>query len=75
MNQTQKARFRVVGMYCTTCKPIVENQLRGNEAIKNIDIDFMADSVIVEYDPTLITKAKIKESLENSGYKFVSVYR
>ena len=75
MNQTQKARFRVVGMYCTTCKPIAENQLRGNEAIKNIDIDFMTDSVIVEYDPTLITKAKIKESLENSGYKFVSVYR
>jgi copper chaperone CopZ len=75
MNQTQKARFRVVGMYCTTCKPIVENQLTGNEAIKNIDIDFMTDSVIVEYDPTLITKAKIKESLENSGYKFVSVYR
>lgn len=75
MNQTQKARFRVVVMYCTTCKPIVENQLRGNEAIKNIDIDFMTDSVIVEYDPTLITKAKIKESLENSGYKFVSVYR
>jgi copper chaperone CopZ len=75
MNQTQKARFRVVGMYCTTCKPIIENQLRGNEAVKNIDIDFMTDSVIVEYDPTLITKEKIKESLENSGYKFVSVYR
>jgi copper chaperone len=47
-------------MYCTTCKPIVENQLKGNEAIKNIDIDFMTDSVIVEYDPTLTTKEKIK---------------
>jgi copper chaperone len=75
MNQTQKARFKVVGMYCTTCKPIVENQLRGNKAIKNIDIDFITDSIIVEYDPTLITKEKIKESLENSGYKFVRVYR
>ena len=75
MNQTQKARFKVVGMYCTTCRPIVENQLRGNKAIKNIDIDFMTDSIIVEYDPTLITKEKIKESLENSGYKFVRVYR
>ena len=71
--QTQKARFKVVGMYCTTCKPIVENQLKGNEAIKNLDIDFMTDSVIVEYDPTLITKEKIKERLENSGYKFVRV--
>ena len=62
-------------MYYTTCKPIVENQLRGNKAIKNIDIDFMTDSIILEYDPTLITKEKIKESLENSGYKFVRVYR
>ncbi len=73
--QTQKARFKVVGMYYTSCKPIVENQLKGNEAIKNIDIDFMTDSVIVEYDPTLITKEKIKERLENSGYKFVRVSR
>jgi copper chaperone CopZ len=75
MNQTQKSRFKVVGMYCTTCRPIVENQLKGVEAIKNIDIDLMTNSVIVEYDPTLITKEKIKEKLENSGYKFVRVSR
>jgi copper chaperone CopZ len=73
MNQTQKSIFKVVGMYCTTCKPIVENQLKGNEAIKDIDIDYMTDSVIVEYDPTLTTKEEIKERLENSGYKFVRV--
>jgi hypothetical protein len=30
----------------------------------------MTDSVVVEYEPTLITKEKIKERLENSGYKF-----
>jgi Cu+-exporting ATPase len=71
MAGTQKARFRVVGMYCTTCKPIVENQLKGNRAIKKIDIDFMTDSVIVEYDPGLITKDEIKDKLQNSGYQFV----
>ena len=71
MAGTLKARFKVVGMYCTTCKPIVENQLKGNRAIKKIDIDFMTDSVIVEYDPALITKDEIKERLQNSGYQFV----
>jgi copper chaperone len=71
MLQTQKERFKVVGMYCATCKPIVENQLRGEHAIKKIDIDFMTDSVMVEYDSELITKEEIKEKLENSGYKFV----
>ena len=71
--ELQKAFFRVVGMYCSTCKPIVEKQLKGEQAIKNIDIDFMTDSVIVEYDSRLITKEKIREKLENSGYKFVRV--
>ena len=71
--ELQKALFRVVGMYCSTCKPIVERQLKGEQAIKNIDIDFMTDSVIVEYDSKLLTKEKIREKLEKSGYKFVRV--
>jgi copper chaperone len=69
----QRALFKIVGMYCTTCKPIIEKQLRGEQAIKKIDIDFMTDSVIVQYDAVLITKDEIKERLENSGYKFVKV--
>jgi copper chaperone len=69
--KTQKALFKVVGMYCTTCKPIVEKQLRDEEAVKKIDIDYMTDSVIVEYDPLLITREEIKNRLERSGYKYV----
>ena len=33
----------------------------------------MTDSVIVEFDPSLITKQEIKDRLEKSGYKFVRV--
>ena len=73
MTKTEKALFRVVGMYCLSCKPIVEKQLRDQQAVKKIDIDYMTDSVIVEYDPSLITKQEIKDRLEKSGYKFVRV--
>jgi copper chaperone CopZ len=52
-------------MYCSTCKPIVEKQLKGEQAIKKIDIDFMTDSVVVEYNSELITKEEIRERLEN----------
>ncbi len=69
----QKALFKVIGMYCTTCKPIVEKQLKNEQAIKKIDIDYMTDSVVVEFDPELITKEEIKKRLENSGYKFSRV--
>ena len=54
--KVEKALFKVVGMYCTTCKPIVERQLKDEKAVKKIDIDCMTDSVIVEFDPSIITK-------------------
>jgi copper chaperone len=73
MEKIEKAFFKVVGMYCTSCKPIVEKQLRNEQAVKKIDIDYMTDSVIVEFDSSLITKQEIKDRLEKSGYKFVRV--
>ena len=73
MEKIEKAFFKVVGMYCTSCKPIVEKQLKNEQAIKKIDIDYMTDSVIVEFDPSSITKQEIKYRLEKSGYKFVRV--
>jgi copper chaperone len=69
--KTEKALFKVVGMYCITCKPIVERQLKDEEAIKKIDIDYMTDSVVIVFDPSLISKEEIKNRLEKSGHKFV----
>lgn len=73
MEKIEKAFFKVVGMYCTSCKPIVEKQLKNEQAVKKIDIDYMADSVIVEFDPSSISKQEIKDRLEKSGYKFVMI--
>ena len=69
--KTERSLFKIVGMYCITCKPIVEKQLKDKEGIKRIDVDYMTDSIVVEFDSSLITKEEIKEKLEKSGYKFV----
>ena len=68
-----KASFKIVGMYCTSCKPIVEKQLNREKGVTKIDIDYMTDSVVVEFDPLIINREKVKEKLERSGYKFVRV--
>ena len=73
MTKLGKAFFKVVGMYCTTCKPIVEKQVKDEPAVKRIDINYMTDSIVIEYDSSSITKGEIKEKLEKSGYKFVRV--
>ncbi len=75
MTQNEKAYFKVVGMYCITCKPIVEKQLKDEDAIKKIGVNYMTDSVVVDYDSALINKEEIKNRLEKSGYKFVRVAR
>ena len=62
-------------MYCTNCKHIVEEQLEDEKAIKSINIDYMTDSVIVDFDPSLITNEEIKTRLEKSGHNFVQVAR
>jgi Cu+-exporting ATPase len=69
--KTEKALFIVVGMYCGTCKPIIEKQLKSDKAVKKIDIDYMTDRVIIEFDSSFITEEEIKDRLEKSGYNFV----
>ena len=44
-------------------------------ASKKKGVDYMTDSVIIEYDTSVITKEEIKGSLEKSGYKFVRTAR
>jgi copper chaperone CopZ len=69
----EKISFRIIGMYCITCKPIVEKQLKDEKAVRRIDINYMTDSVIIEFDSSLITREQIKNRLEKSGYKFVRI--
>lgn len=58
---TEKTSFKIIGMYCVTCKPIVEKQLKNKNGVKSINIDYMTDSVIIEFDPSVMTKEEIKK--------------
>ena len=47
---SEKAFFKVVGMYCTSCKPIVEKQLKDEEGVKKIlsKIDYWKEAPLWE---------------------------
>ena len=62
-------------MYCISCKSIVKRHLKNENGIIRIDVDYMTDNVIVEFDPSIITKEEIKDRLEKSGYNFVRTVR
>jgi len=52
---------------------IVEKQLKDEKGVIKVDINYMTDSVIVNFNPSLITNEEIKNRLEKSGYNFVRV--
>jgi copper chaperone CopZ len=70
---TERALFRVVGMYCISCKSIVEKQLKDEKGVIKVDINYMTDIVMVDFNPSLVTNEKIKNILEKSGYNFIRV--
>ena len=47
-------------MYCISCKPIVEKQLKDEKGVKTIKFDYMTNSVIIEFDPSVLTRKEIK---------------
>ncbi|MEO9319590.1 MAG: heavy-metal-associated domain-containing protein [Nitrososphaera sp.] len=65
-----KARFKVAGLYCTSCKGVIEKSLKDNVAVREIYIDLVTDSVIVDYDETVTNPEQLKSELEKSGYHF-----
>ncbi|HJT48474.1 MAG TPA: cation transporter [Nitrososphaeraceae archaeon] len=38
IEKTEKVLFRVVGMYCVSCKSIVEKQLKKEQAVKKLTL-------------------------------------
>ncbi len=66
----ERISFRIIGMYCITWKPIIEKQLKDEKAVQRIDIDYMTDSIKVEFNSSLISREEIKNRLEKSGHKF-----
>ena len=36
-----------------SCKPIVEKQLKDEKGVKSIKFDYMMDSIIIEFDPSI----------------------
>jgi len=71
MLNTVKASFKVIGMYYISCKPIVEKQLKDEKGVKSIKFDYMTDNIVIDFDPSVLTREEIKNRLDKSGYKFV----
>ncbi len=53
---------------CEHCQHAIEGAVGKMDGVKTVTVDIPAKTVHVEYDPKLVTLAKIEEVMDDVGY-------
>lgn len=67
----KKEAYLVEGMTCAGCERTVSKVVSNIEGVANAKADLVSSTVSVEYDPSKVTIDRIKEAINQVGYKFV----
>lgn len=63
----KKETYPIVGMHCASCKALIERTLNNLNGIKVAQINYGAEKLTLEYDPSQITLDKIAEVIAHLG--------
>jgi heavy metal translocating P-type ATPase len=66
----QELCFLVGGMVCPACSWLVHNSLSKMPGVGNVNLNFIAETCTLTYDPMQIGKDDIHASIDKLGYRF-----
>lgn len=61
----RKVFFKIDGKLCNRCQTEFEGILDGLNGIKKVEINYITNIVMLQYDPSLISKINLTEILES----------
>lgn len=64
----QKVIFDIQGMTCSSCVAHVEKAVNKLDGIKNVQVNLLQNSMIVEYDENKLNNEKIIDAVIDAGY-------
>jgi len=67
----EKKTIAVIGMMCAGCAANVERKMNQLEGVATASVNFPARTVLVEYDPSIITPQQMKDEIVKAGYDLV----
>lgn len=68
----QNIVYKVEGMSCGHCENRVKKAVGSLTGVLNVSISLADKTVVIEFDPSLISDVKIRETIEHEGYDVVS---
>lgn len=63
-----KQRFRVGGMSCAACSAHVEKSVAAVPGVREVQVNLLAGSMVVQYDEGACDARKIIQAVESGGY-------
>ncbi|MDS1030547.1 copper ion binding protein [Bacillota bacterium LX-D] len=63
--------LKIEGMSCNHCKMAVEKALKTLGGVEEANVDLQANSATVKFDEQVISEDKLKEAIEEAGYKVI----
>lgn len=67
----KKESYLVEGMTCSGCERTVSKVVSNIEGVASAKVDLSTSTFSVEYDTSRVSIDRIKEAVNNVGYKFV----
>lgn len=71
VNQEKKEIFYVIGMSCAGCAANVEQALSDREGVMEAKVNFAASTVMISYDPEIVSSSDLQKTVQEAGYDFV----
>jgi sulfite exporter TauE/SafE/copper chaperone CopZ len=64
--------FKIDGMTCTSCEMRIENRLKKMDGVHEVKVSYNSGTAKIAYDPRMISRGKIIETIEKLDYKVVN---
>ena len=63
-----KQKFDVTGMTCSACSAHVEKSVRKLPGVRQVAVNLLANSMVVDYDEDALSEGQIVEAVKAGGY-------
>ena len=68
MTETIREQWTVLGMTCGGCSASVERVLSGSPGLVSVSADASTDSVQLEFNPAVFSRADARGKIEDAGF-------
>lgn len=64
-----RVTFTVTGMTCASCETAIKLALDKTPGVKRATVSYSQSNAVVDYDPKVTTPSKLRDAINETGYK------